>query len=145
MATLPVFAQPARIAADPRIVLLSIVFRLAGNREYNQCRVPSYCEDVDKYFAPFKGHEAIRLARELNQKPGINYDAVMSKAIHIKNVDHLAEGLPLDATDSRLEKRWQPADARRFLAALRQFVEHSKFREFLTAPADAVGESGRMV
>src|SRR5579871_4760335 len=94
LAVCPAFAQPPRIATDPRIVLLSIVFHLAGNPEYNQCRVKSYCEAVDQYFAPFKDDEAIRLARELNERSGINYDAVMSMAIHIKDVETLAERLP---------------------------------------------------
>jgi len=131
LACLPALAQPPRIAADPRIELLSIVFHLAGNPEYNQCRVPAYCESVDRYFAPFKGDEAIRVAREWSEKYGISYDAVMSMAIHIKDVETVAERIPFDAPDTRLEKRWRAADARRFLAALRQFVDHAKFRQFL--------------
>jgi hypothetical protein len=133
LAALPVFAQAPRIAADPRIELLSIVFHLAGNSEYNQCRVTGYCEDLDNYFTPFKDDAAVRTARELRESRGISYDAVMSMAIHLKDVETLSERVPFDAPESRLEKRWQPADARRFVAALRQFVEHSKFREFVQA------------
>src|SRR5215469_203517 len=109
LAICPAFAQSPRIATDPRIELLSIVFHLAGNPEYNQCRVKPYCDAVDQYFAPFKDDEAIRLAHELNEKDGINYDAVMSMAIHIKDVETLAERLPFDAPDTRLEKRWHAA------------------------------------
>jgi hypothetical protein len=142
LAALPVFAQPARIGADPRIELMSIAFHLAGNSEYNQCRVPGYCEDVDRYFAPFKNDEAIRIARELNEKSSIGYDAVMSMAIHVKDVETLAERVPFDSPDSRLEKRWKPADARRFLAALRQFVERSKFRGFVEAHRELYETTG---
>jgi len=130
LAALPALAQPARIAADPRIELLSIVFHLAGNNEYNQCRLPSYCEDIDKYFAPFKDDETVRLARELNQKHGINYDAVMTYAIYIKDVDSIAERVDFDGANITLKERWRAADARRFAASLRGFVARSKFRQF---------------
>jgi hypothetical protein len=130
LAALPALAQPARISTDPRIELLSIVFHLAGNSEYNQCRLPGYCADLDKYFAPFKDDEAVRMARELNQKSGINYDAVMSMAIHIKDVDTVAQRVPFEE-----KGRWRPDDARRFLVALRGFVERSKFRLFVEAHA----------
>jgi hypothetical protein len=133
LAVLPALAQPARIAVDPRIELLSIVFHLAGSSEYNQCRVPAYCEDVDQYFAPFKDDEAIRIAREVREKSSVSYDAVMSMAIHVKDVATLDERVPFDSPDSRLDERWRVGDARRFLAALRQFVIHAKFSEFITA------------
>src|SRR5262249_2215583 len=123
--------QPARIATDPRVELLSIVFHLAGNNEYNQCRFPTYCEDVDKYFAPFKDDEAVSLARELNKTRGINYDAVMMFAIYIKDVDSIAERVPLDPPDISIKERWRTEDIRRFAAALRGFVTRSKFRQFL--------------
>ena len=126
-------AQSPRISSDPRIELLSIVFHLAGNPEYNQCRVPSYCEDIDKFFAAYKDDAAVGIARELRESRGISYDAVMSFAIHLKDVDTLAERVPFDAPDTRLEARWRPADARRFLTALRTFVERSKFRDFVKA------------
>ncbi|HKE28959.1 MAG TPA: DUF4932 domain-containing protein [Bryobacteraceae bacterium] len=136
LAGFPAFAQPARIASDPRIELLSITFHLAGNSEYNQCRVPAYCEDVDRYFASFKNDDAIRIAREVTEKNSVSYDAVMSLAININNVETLAERLPFDSPGSRLDKRWTVVDARRFLTALRQFVAHTKFREFIETHRD---------
>ena len=129
---LPLFAQP-RIAVDTRIELFSIVFHLAGNPEYNQCCATAYCYEVDRYFAPFKDDEAIRLASELNEKDGINYDAVMSMAIHLKDAETLSQRAPLDAPGSRLDARWAKADRSRFLEAMRRFVDHSKFRAFLDA------------
>jgi hypothetical protein len=142
LAAIPGVAQPTRIGSDPRIELLSIVFHLAGNPEYNQCRVPAYCDAVDQYFAPFQNDGAIRIARELREKNGISYDAVMSMAIHLKDVETLAERVPFDSPESRLEKRWTVADARRFLAALRQFVVHAKFREFTEAHRELYETTG---
>jgi hypothetical protein len=131
LAALPALAQPARIATDPRIELLSIVFHLAGNNEYNQCHLPPYCADVDQYFAPFKDDETVRLARELNETRGINYDAVMTFAIYIKDVDSLAERVPFDGPHISLKERWRTEDAQRFAASLRGFVARTKFRQFL--------------
>lgn len=38
--------------ADERVEPLSIVFRLAGNDEYNMNQLSGYSADIDKYFAP---------------------------------------------------------------------------------------------
>jgi hypothetical protein len=52
-------AATVRVLVDPRVELMSVVFRLAGNPEYNQGRIASYVADVDKYFGRFKGHAAV--------------------------------------------------------------------------------------
>src|SRR5436305_8437323 len=70
------------------------------------------------------------MASELNSKSDINFDAVMSFAVHINDVESMAERVPFDSPGSRLEKRWHAAEARRFLGALKGFVERSKFRSF---------------
>jgi hypothetical protein len=44
------------VAVDPRVELLSIIFRLAGNQEYNRGAVASYNEDVDRWFGGRKNH-----------------------------------------------------------------------------------------
>jgi hypothetical protein len=46
----PARGQDVRVAADPRIELLSIVFRLAGNPEYNQGRLPVYDSAIAAHF-----------------------------------------------------------------------------------------------
>ena len=37
------------VVVEPRVELMSIIFRLAGNREYNLGRVDSYTNDVEKH------------------------------------------------------------------------------------------------
>ena len=44
---------------DERVELLSIVFRLAGNSEYNMNLLPAYTVEIDRYFAPYKDHPAV--------------------------------------------------------------------------------------
>ena len=53
------------VRVDPRIELLSIVFRLAGNPEYSQGRVPVYTKAVEAWFGPHKEHEVVKQAKRL--------------------------------------------------------------------------------
>ena len=42
-------APPAvRVAVDPRVELVSVIFRLAGHPEYSRGRIDSYIRDVEK-------------------------------------------------------------------------------------------------
>jgi hypothetical protein len=71
-------AQAPRIGVDPRIGLMSILFRLAGNNEYTQGRVPGYLQAIDRHFQAHRDHEAVQLARELRNADGVSFDAVIS-------------------------------------------------------------------
>ena len=53
---------------DERIELLSVVCRLAEFKEYVNNNIPSYAKDVDTYFAEYKSHELITLAKKLNKE-----------------------------------------------------------------------------
>src|ERR1039457_1974980 len=72
-------AQAWRAGIDSRVELMSILFRLAGNQEYRQCRVPAYDQAIDKYFAPFRNHDAVHLAHSL----AIGFDAPMKLAVNL--------------------------------------------------------------
>jgi len=123
-------AQSDRFGVDPRVELMSIIFRLAGNNEYTQGRVPAYSAAIDRHFAGFRDHDVIRLARELRNSNGVSFDAVMSMAVHVADVASLAESVPFDrATD--LDSRWRGVEARKFLEAARRFVKDSNFAAFL--------------
>ena len=122
-------AQSDRFGTDPRVELMSIIFRLAGNPEYTQCGVPAYAAAIDSHFARFRDHEAIRLARELRESDGVSYDAVMNLAVHVTDAESLAERVPFDRAIS-LDARWHGAKARRFLEAARKFVADSDFAGF---------------
>ena len=47
-----VSAQTSRPVVDERLELTSIVFRLAGAKEYVCDGVPEYMKEIDEYFAP---------------------------------------------------------------------------------------------
>lgn len=117
---------------DQRVELLSIVFRLAGNPEYNMDTLPEYSGDIDRYFAPYKNHPAVKMARKLAEKQGLHFDAVMSMAISISQPPELKPLVPFSATIP--EQRWG-SESENFLALLRDFYRDSKFAEFYAAHA----------
>ncbi len=125
-------AQPTSVTVrvDPRVELVSIMFRLAGNPEYNQNRLTSYIDDIEAYFGTFRDHPAIAFARGLSQGKGIGFDACMSMAIHLTDVSSLAARVSFDST-SHLPSRWGRDDARAFIEHAQTFVEDTHFEAFL--------------
>lgn len=120
-----------RVTVDPRVELMSLIFRLAGNREYNMAGVESYAGDAEKQFGKFRDHAVVNLASELRKTHSVSYDAVMSMAIHLTDAEHLELKLPLEPWPEGLDRRWTAPDVSNFLAAARQFVKDSSFQEFI--------------
>ena len=118
------------VSVDPRAELMSIIFRLAGNKEYNACRIRKYDKDIKKYFKPYKGHSAVKFAATLRNKRGMGYNAPMALAVHVGKVPNLQELVPLDPRPAELDSRWRPEEAREFLEEARLFAKDSKFGQF---------------
>jgi hypothetical protein len=124
---------PVQVSVDPRVELMSIVFRLAGNPEYNKGCVVSYLNDIEKHFGPYRNHPAVQTASDLTKTRGVSYDAPMSLAIHITDTNSLNERVPFDPHPVGLDGRWQLDEVRDFLAKLRQFAKESDFEDFIRA------------
>jgi hypothetical protein len=123
--------KPAvRVVVDPRVELMSIIFRLAGNPEYNQARVASYARDVEEQFGPFRDHAVVKLAQALRRTRSVSYDACMKMAVHVSDGYALEEKVPFDPRPEGLDVRWPLAEARAFLEHARRFVEETSFEEF---------------
>lgn len=113
------------VTVDPRVELMSIIFRLAGSPEYNHLSSRSpYSRDVEKHFP--ERHPAIDMAKLLRKERGISFDAVMSLAVHCNSKLEY----PFDGRVERLDHRWRIEDVRRFLVFVRNFRVGSKFDEF---------------
>ncbi len=121
---------PLRVAVDPRVELVSIIFRLAGNPEYGRGQVSSYARDVDQHFAPFKQHAVVEIARRLRQTRGVGFDAPMALAVHLSDAEKLQTAVPLEPWPDALDARWTPQGVREFLEAARQFAGDASFRDF---------------
>jgi hypothetical protein len=119
-----------RVVVDPRAELMSLIFRLAGNPEYNQGKVDSYTADAEKQFGGFRDSPAVKLARHLRETRGVSYDACMSMAVHLTDAYELQTIVPLKPWPEGLDRRWTAESASNFLVATRQFVKDTSFREF---------------
>ena len=126
-------AIPIDVRIDPRVELISIIFRLAGNREYSMCRIPSYNQDIEEHFGPYKDHPAIKFASELRQRRGVSYDAPMSLAVHLTDATGLGEKVPFDSPDEEIDARWKLDELREFVEKARQFVKDADFNGFIDA------------
>ncbi len=122
-----------RCLVDPRVELVSLIFRLAGNREYSRCLVPSYAADVEKQFHRFSEHPAVQLARGLRQSRGVSYDACMSLAVLLTGTSEPRLAWPLHPWPDFLDSRWNASSAGNFVAAAGQFVKDTGFNGFLKA------------
>jgi hypothetical protein len=129
----PVKKPPLRVVVDPRVELMSIIFRLAGNPEYGRGKVDSYAKDVEKQFGEFRTHPAVKMAQKLRQRRGVSYDACMNIAVYLSDADKCKERVPLDPRPEELDGRWQIDEAREFLTTIRQFVKDTHFEEFIAA------------
>lgn len=120
---------------DPRFELTSIAFRLAGAREYAQCGVPAYAQDIDDHFLQYAVHPLISFIQQIRRDYGIGYNAVSDTADWL-----LIEGgrVSLDpaydaAEVSKADSRWTAPVFRRYLALLDDFYRESDFQRFYDA------------
>jgi len=124
------YAQEKQIIESPkvdkRVELLGIVFRLAGNKEYNATFFKIYTDKVETHFDAFSGHSLIKFAKELKETKGISYDAVVSMAIILDdNLNPL-----IDFSTTIPEKRWTENDATKFIRLLKKFYKDADCEGF---------------
>ena len=109
-------SRPAGLQAtvDARVELMSIIFRLAGNPEYNLPASKSpYATEVDEYFGKFKEHPAVVMARRLKTTRNISYDVPMSLTLCLSDIQELKTRVSFDQPDGSLfASRWHPDDVR---------------------------------
>ncbi len=123
----PAQADPMLVIQfHPGVELMSLVFRLAGNDEFNRCGLPGYDRRVRDHFAPFENHPAVRLATEFRRGNQVGYDAVSSFAVNLTDVNS-----PELAAPDQLDRRWPRDRMPEFLSALRDFVKTSDFNRFI--------------
>ena len=115
---------------DERTELLSIIFRLAGSKEYTYNNIPSYAKDIDEYFSPFKEHAAIKFAQKVRAEHGVSYDAVMSLAIILEITDSVK--VNPNVSLKSLDSRWTPENVKAFTLSLNKFYVNTKFRDFFS-------------
>ena len=118
------------ISADERVDLVYTVFHYAGNPEFSNVNIPEYAKGMDEYFAPYKEHPVIQMARELHDKHSVSHDAVTAFAVRLDSPDSLRL---IDGTLESLDTRWPREKVDEFLTLLRDFSQKSDFHSFFSA------------
>ena len=121
------------VSFDERTDLMSVVFRLAGCEEYNECRMKDYAAAVDSCFAPYRDHEVIALAKTYHEI-AVSYDAVVSYALHLVLPTDNQGLISIDAGfkeggDTSFD-RWTEQQKQDFLEPLSDFYHKSHFHEW---------------
>ncbi|MBC7894947.1 MAG: DUF4932 domain-containing protein [Cytophagaceae bacterium] len=132
--TTPVFAQEVVVQVDPRVELVSALFRSGGRREYNQGRVPRWNVALDSLFNANAGHAALPIARRLATQYNVGFFAPISLALHLRPAPALGV-VPELATAASLHRTWTtyPDSTTAFVAAFASFWGESRFDAFLRA------------
>lgn len=112
--------------------LTSIVFRLAGAKEYVNNDIPAYAKDIDDYFAKYDTHEIVDYIKELREKHHIGYDAVSAAAALIEINNRKVRIKPgTDAeTISNYDDRWSGFRFKKFVTLLDHFYKATRFNDF---------------
>ena len=126
-------AQTSRPVVDERLELTSIVFRLAGAKEYVCDGVPEYMKEIDEYFAPYKNHKLIGyIQNTLREKQRIGYDGVAASAFALK----IKDGKVTSGGDELYQRaigrdgRWNEEVFAEYVRLLNDFYRKSKAGTF---------------
>ncbi len=132
--TLPAQADPIpeKPVVDKRVELMSIVFRLAGKKEYSSEVFKLYISRIEEHFGNYRDHDLIHYIQSVMYEKGLSYDAVMSMAVHLDNNLHLKN----DIESNSLDKRWGEECAEKFTILLRKFNDDSGFDQFFKENSD---------
>lgn len=113
---------------DERVEIVSIVFRLAGAKEYSQDYNKKYVADINTYFDAYKNSGIVEFIKENRNKNGLGYDAVMSMALHLSFKN--GKFSQIKEKVNSLDKRWEKVDKKQFVSLLNQFYKNTNFQQF---------------
>lgn len=113
---------------DKRVELTSIIFRLAGNPEYNMKLAKNYVSDIHAYFDVYKNDPVVNFAKELADKKNIGFSKVMFLAVNLEFVNNKFS--LIKESESSLTGKWDIEDATKFVQLLNEFYIRSKFEVF---------------
>ena len=122
------------IEVDPRVELISIVFRLAGSPEFNDGTLRPYAKAIERQFGDFDNHPVVKMAAQLRNTRLMSCDGPMSLAVHIDRNLRLRK--TTEEWPDTLDYRWEKDETDEFLEKLRQFAAETKFDEFFKAQRD---------
>ncbi len=123
------------VYVDPTVEMVSTVYRLADLPPFNTQVLPSYIDEIEEYFRPFRDHRAVGVIRDLWRNHGINGSAPMALAVYL-TWPSLAGKVPIPPLPGDLDSRWTPETVSAFRDALRAFAEDTRYAEFYASQED---------
>ncbi|MBB5635139.1 hypothetical protein HDE68_001024 [Pedobacter cryoconitis] len=126
----PVFIKKSQTEStvDQRVELVSIIFRLAGNPEYNMKFAKNYIKDIHDYFDKYKNEPVINFARELSQEKGMGFSRVMFLVVNLEFKDNKFSLIKV--SKNSMDGKWAMDDAVKFVNLLNDFYKISAFDIF---------------
>lgn len=129
------FANDIKVEVDEIHELNSIVWRLAGAKEYNQCYIKSYANDIDEYFSKYKDHQLIHYCKKLREQQYVSHDAIYF-AGSFTNLDNgiitICDGYTADSLAS-IDNRWTAETYEQYINLLNDFYKESDFHSFFNS------------
>lgn len=113
---------------DERVELVSIVFRLAGNKEYSSDSFRRYSEAIEKHFGKYREHKVVALARKLREENGLGFSEVMKMPVQLKSLQEMTPVVPF--TELLPGSGWGLENARNFKILLEDFYTTSNAQSF---------------
>jgi hypothetical protein len=123
-------AAPIQVQFDERVELVSVVFYLAGNKEYAECNDSAYLKAVEQYFGSRRTHPAVKMAADLRERKHVWFGSPVSLAIHLTPDFELAPGTRAQADGGSLDFRWTLAEAQAFAQQVHSFAQASRAPRF---------------
>ena len=116
-----------KVEVSETIELMSILARTAGYEEFSENLGGQYTKDIEAWFAPYKEHAAVAIAKDIRAKHGIGYDRVSNMAVHL-DIDRGKVVLVGDRTE--LNNGWQDTDLDNFVKNVNKFYKDTRFHDF---------------
>ena len=113
------------------VELMGLLWCLAGAEEFNQCQVSSIANSADSYFAPFKNHKAVELAKQY-KRAGFGNSTVAQYGIQIiinNKGEIIFDPDYLEGSNDSFES-WGDKRKNDMLAAVNDFYKESKFHDW---------------
>lgn len=118
------------VGADPRVELMSIIFKLAGNPEYNRCKSVRYKRDIQAHFGQHRDHPVVRLAAELRESDWVGHDVPMGLAVDLTDANDFARQRSSGDEPVYFSSRWGEDSGIDFVEKVHDFAEQTDFYQF---------------
>ena len=122
-----------KVRVDPTVELFCTIHRLAKTGADETHELPNYIRDIENYFASFRNHRAVSMAKKLWETHYINISALSTLVVYLDDPPELIPLNQLDPLPSELDSRWTTDVISEFIEAAREFSRDSEYMVFFNS------------